>query len=98
PALRQPEAIGLEIAPALTAVSLDVRRMTLAGIRIVDPGGVIVVWTSADDGKLSLAGQEEVAQALKGRPATRLRERATPLAGLGWESNSRNRGLRALCD
>jgi signal transduction histidine kinase len=95
PAGRVAEAVGLQVAPALKAVTTDVQRMTLAGIRIVDPWGVIVVSTAKeDDAKRSLAAQEEVAHALKGTPAAKLRERIVRPADYGWESISRNTGLR----
>jgi signal transduction histidine kinase len=94
---REPDAVGRQVAPALTAVVNDVRRMTLAAIRIVDPWGTIVVSPMANDLGLGLAGEEEVAQALRGQPATRLRERlVSPGADYGWESLSRNTDLRVF--
>jgi signal transduction histidine kinase len=97
PAGREADAIARQVAPALTAVTNDVRRMTLAAIRIVDPWGVIVVSPATSDLGLGLAGQEEVAQALRGAPATRLRERLVPPGvDYGWESLSRNTDLRVF--
>src|SRR5215831_6444823 len=72
PSDRAAEAVGRQVAPALTAVANDVRRMTLAAIRIVDPWGVVVVSPVTSDLGFGLVGQEEVAQALRGQPATRL--------------------------
>jgi signal transduction histidine kinase len=95
PVNREAESIGRQIAPALATVANDVRRMTLAGIRIVDPWGVIVVSSGANDVGMSLAGQEEVAQALHGAPTAQLRERPVS-AGTDyrWELISRNSDLR----
>ena len=96
PANREVDPIGLQIAPALAAVASETQKMTLAGIRIVDPWGVIVVSTAGDDVKRSVAAQEEVAQALKGAPTARLRERLAPAVDFGWESISRNNDLRVF--
>ena len=93
---REVDAIGRQIAPALAAVAGEARRMTLAGIRIVDPWGVIVVSTAGDDVDRSVAAQEEVAEALKGAPTARLRERIAPAIDFGWESISRNNDLRVF--
>jgi signal transduction histidine kinase len=96
PATRAVDAIGLQTAPALVAVVSETQKMTLAGIRIVDAWGVIVVSTAGDDVGRSVAAQEEVAQALKGAPTARLRERIAPATDFGWDSISRNNDLRVF--
>jgi signal transduction histidine kinase len=94
---REAEAVARQVASALTAVTNDVRHMTLAAIRIVDPWGVVVVSPVKSDLGFGLAAQEEVAQALRGLPATRLREREVLSgAGYGWGSLSRNSDLRVF--
>ena len=70
--------------------------MTLAGIRILDAKGVVVVGTSDEDVGLSLAAQEEVAEALRGAPKAVLRERFVPAADYSWDSISRNTALRVF--
>ncbi len=69
-------AIGARLAPVIA----ETERRTLAGIQALDPSGVVL--TGREAGR-SLAGVEEVAEALEGRLAARLRarvrERPTPL-------------------
>ena len=96
PAKQLPDATGQLIASSLTPVVNEVRRMTLAGIRILDPRGVVVVATADEDVGLSLAAQEEVAEALRGAPKAVLRERRVPAADYGWDSISRNTALRVF--
>lgn len=96
PARQPPEAVAQQIAPALGPVLRDVQAMTLAAIRIVDSRGIIVASTADGDLGLSLAGQEEVAQALAGAPSAVLRERAGTNAERSWESISRTTALRVF--
>ncbi len=93
---RAAEAVASQLAPLLAPIVVDVRRMTLAGIRIVDAWGVIVVSTAAKDVNLSLVKQEEVAHALRGAPVAQLRERIVTPADYGWESLSRNTDRRVF--
>jgi signal transduction histidine kinase len=93
---RSAEPIARQIAPSLSSVVSDVRTMTLAGIRIVDPWGVVVVSSGTADLNLSLIGQEEVAEALKGTPTAKLRERLVSGTAHGLESISRNSDIRVF--
>lgn len=95
-ATRAPEAVASQLAPLLAPIVIDVRRMTLAGIRIVDAWGTIVVSTATTDVNLSLVRQEEVAHALRGAPVAQLRERIVTHADFGWESISRNTDRRVF--
>jgi signal transduction histidine kinase len=96
PAAHTSDPVGRSIAPTLTAVVDNVQQMTLAGIRIVDPWGTIVVSTAKIDADLSLAGQEEVAYALRGAPKASLRQRIRHHPDYGWDSLSRNTELRVF--
>jgi len=96
PAKQPADATAREIAPSLTPVVKEVRRMTLAGIRILDARGVVVVATLDEEVGLSLAAQEEVAEALRGAPKAVLRERLVPAADYSWDSISRNTALRVF--
>jgi len=90
-----PEPVAVEVAKSLASVVGEVRKMTLAGIRIVDAAGIVVASTGADLG-LSLAKQEEVARALQGAPTAVLRERPPLSTDQGWESISRNTDVRVF--
>ncbi|CAH0204821.1 HAMP domain-containing sensor histidine kinase [Roseomonas sp. CECT 9278] len=72
-------AAGAAIAPVLA----EAQRVTLAAMRVTDQAGVVVASTGSEDG-LSLRALEEVAAALAGQPAARVRARreAVP-AGAG---------------
>jgi signal transduction histidine kinase len=96
PAKQLPDATARLIASSLTPVLNEVRRMTLAGIRILDAKGVVVVATADEDVGLSLAAQEEVVEALRGAPKAVLRERLVTPADYGWDSISRNTALRVF--
>jgi signal transduction histidine kinase len=96
-AVTQPaDATARRVAPSLGPVVNEVQRMTLAGIRILDARGVVVVATFGEDLGRSLAAQEEVADALRGAPKAVLRERLVPAADYSWNSLSRNTGLRVF--
>ncbi|HTR87183.1 MAG TPA: ATP-binding protein, partial [Reyranella sp.] len=96
PASQPPDAVALAVAPSLRPVVGEVRHMTLAGIRILDARGIVVVGTQDEDVGRSLAAQEEVAQALRGAPLSALRDRLVPAADYSWESISRNTALRVF--
>ena len=73
--------IGAEIA----GLFLDAQRTTLAGLRVLDHRGVVI--GGRDELGLSLAHVEEIAEAMQGRYASALRQRAPdsptpPLASL----------------
>ncbi|WP_425066709.1 HAMP domain-containing sensor histidine kinase [Reyranella sp.] len=92
---RRPEPVATEVAGVLSSVVGEVRRMTLAGVRIVDSAGIVVASTGGELG-LSLAAQTEVAHALQGAPIAVLRERVTQSPDQGWESISRNTDVRVF--
>ncbi|MBV8392460.1 MAG: HAMP domain-containing histidine kinase [Alphaproteobacteria bacterium] len=96
PAKQPPEAAARAIAPRLASVANDVRRMTLAAIRILDARGVVVAATSGDGIGLDMSAQEEVAEALRGAPKAVLRERLVVPADYSWGSISRNTSLRVF--
>ncbi len=84
------QAAGLRLTPLLG----QVRAATLAGIRVVDTGGVVVASSSAAQLGTTLADRIEVQRALRGEPVSVLRRRyaepgETPLASL-----SRDTGIR----
>jgi signal transduction histidine kinase len=92
---RRPELVATQAAGVLSSVVGEVRRMTLAGVRVVDSAGIVVASTGGELG-LSLAGQAEVAHALQGAPIAALRERVTQSPDHGWESISRNTDVRVF--
>jgi signal transduction histidine kinase len=96
PAKQLPDATARMISGSLAPLLSEVRRMTLAGIRILDARGVVVAATADEDMGLSLAAQEEVALALRGAPKAGLRERLVRQADYGWDSLSRNTALRVF--
>ncbi|AEI67677.1 sensor histidine kinase [Corallococcus macrosporus] len=84
------QAAGLRLTPLLE----QVRAATLAGIRVVDPEGVVVASSSSALLGTTLADRTEVQRALRGEPVSVLRRRVaepedTPLASL-----SRDTGIR----
>ncbi|MDB5968273.1 MAG: sensor histidine kinase [Hydrocarboniphaga sp.] len=83
-------AVGAEFSPVLQ----DVRRTTLAGIRVLDHQGIVVASTAGDfGGQLT---QPEVLRALRGETVSLLRERHSqsppPVSG----SLSRATGIRVF--
>ena len=75
PPQKPAEPLAIRAGEQLQPVLRDAQRTTLAGIRILDAGG-IVVSTTRDELGLCLAHQEEVAAALAGSATSRLRRRA----------------------
>ena len=69
PATTPSDPTALEVAKSLQPVVQEARRMTLAGMRILDARGVVVAATSDEDLGRSLAAQDEVAHALRGAPS-----------------------------
>ncbi|MBR0680186.1 HAMP domain-containing histidine kinase [Roseomonas eburnea] len=68
-------AAGAALAPVLA----EAQRVTLAAMRVTDGAGVVVASTGGEGG-LSLRGLEEVAAALAGQPAARVRARREAVA------------------
>lgn len=78
-------ATALSVAATITPVIEDARMSTLAGIRILDPNGVVIV--GKNDMGLSLADIDEVRPALQGHYTSVLRQRISdeprpPIASL----------------
>jgi signal transduction histidine kinase len=92
---RPPEPVAAQVAKSLAPVVGEVRKMTLAAIRVVDAAGVVVASTGTDLDR-SLAKQEEVAHALQGAPMAVIRERLPQSADPGWEAISRNTDVRVF--
>jgi len=80
--------IGAEIA----ALFLDAQRTTLAGLRVLDHRGVVI--GGRDELGQSLAHVEEVAEAMQGRYASALRQRAPDSPTPPLASLSRGTGVR----
>ncbi len=86
---------AVRLGTRLNPVLKDAQLTTLAGIRVVDPWGVVVASTGEDLG-LSIAAGEEVASALRGEPASRIREKVDiPEVG-SWDSLSRTSHIRVF--
>ena len=90
------DPVAADAARSLRPVVQEARRMTLAGMRILDAGGVVVAATSDEDLGRSLAAQDEVAHALRGAPKAALRERDVDPADYSLVSISRNTALRVF--
>lgn len=95
PSTQAAEPIARQAAVPLASVVEEARRMTLAALRLVDAHGVVVVSSTPDELGLSLAAQDEVAQALQGAPMAVLRARIGQ-SFPGWETISRNSELRVF--
>jgi signal transduction histidine kinase len=80
--------IGAEIA----GLFLDAQKSTLAGLRVLDHRGVVI--GGRDEVGLSLAHVEEVAEAMQGRYASALRQRALDSPAPPLASLSRGTGVR----
>jgi signal transduction histidine kinase len=92
---RAPEALAAAVGERLTPILKDAQAVTLAGIRVTDPWGVVVASTGEDLG-LAIDGGIEVEQALLGRAASNLRRRADRDPSQGLESLSRTTGIRVF--
>jgi signal transduction histidine kinase len=90
------DPVALEVARSLRPVVLEARRMTLAGMRILDAHGVVVAATQDEELGKSLAAQDEVAHALRGAPKAAMRERDVDPADYSVISISRNTALRVF--
>lgn len=96
PPARPADPVALQVALSLDPVVKEARRMTLAGMRILDAHGVVVAATQDEDLGKSLAAQDEVAHALRGAPKAALRERDVDPADYSMISISRNTALRVF--
>jgi signal transduction histidine kinase len=96
PSTRPADAVAREVAASLRPIVHEAQRMTLAGIRVLDAGGVVVAATQDEEVGRSLAAQEEVAHALRGAPKAALRERDVDPADYSVISISRNTALRVF--
>jgi signal transduction histidine kinase len=95
---RQPspeDAAAAKVGAALGPVIQAAAAQTLAGIRLVDARGVVVATSRSELGQ-SLAGREEVAAALEGRPESLLRRRSEKVRDAPVTSASRNTGVRVF--
>jgi len=89
PADARARRAGERLSPMLGRIT----RSTLAGIRVVDPSGVVIA-TGREGLGTSLAYREEVALALRGAPKSVLRRRVTDHGEPPYASLSRETGLR----
>ena len=76
PAVAAPAAdpLALRAGTILTPVLKDPQTLALADVRVIDASGTVVATTGADLG-LSIAGSDEVVEALAGADSSRLRRR-----------------------
>ena len=88
-----PDPRALEAGAHLSPLLLQVGRTTLAGVRVVDPQGVVVASSAAGLGT-SLAAREEVQHALRGEPWSVLRRRLSEPEDAPLASLSRDTGVR----
>jgi len=84
-----------QVGDSLIPVLKDAQLVTLAGIRLVDPNGVIVASTGDDTG-LSVAHGDEIAAALAGRASSQLRVKSDVTEVSGLDSISRTTGIRVF--
>ena len=89
------DSFAQEVGNRLLPVLKDAQLVTLAGIRIVDPWGVIVASTGNDVGE-SIAHSEEIASALQGIPTSRLRHKEDYQAPAPLDSISRTTQIRVF--
>lgn len=90
----EPAMSYFEIGAVLRPIARATQKHTLAGFRILDPSGRIIV--GRDDVGRSLAHVEEVALALKGRYASVLRQRVTDAPPPSIYSISRGTRVRVF--
>lgn len=88
PPLSPADRLARTAGEALVPVLAEAQRVTLAAMRVTDEAGIVVATTGGEGGR-SLLGMEEVAAALEGEPASRLRARQTPVTAAVTGSISR---------
>lgn len=93
--VQSPDPLAQGIGNRLIPMLKDAQAVTLAGIRVTDPWGVIVASTGDDSG-LSIATAAEVQQALGGQYASSLRRREDRTDTQGLDSLSRTTGIRVF--
>ncbi|MBB3268542.1 signal transduction histidine kinase [Azospirillum sp. OGB3] len=95
PTAAAPDAATRTAGASLGPILREAQRVTLAGMRVTDPQGIVVASTGEDLG-LSLAAQEEVRHALTGNATSVLRERNSRYQGRaeGSTAPERSRSLR----
>jgi signal transduction histidine kinase len=89
PAEPRAQQAGDQLSPLL----IHVGRSTLAGIRVVDPQGVVVA-SSASGFGTTLVARDEVQRALRGEPRSVLRRRISDSEDAPLASLSRDTGVR----
>ncbi len=94
-ATAQPNPVAKAIGERLQPVLRDAQLTTLAGIRVVDPWGVIVASTGDDVGNAVPTGTE-LDQALTGQYASVLRRREDPTDPSALDSISRTSDIRVF--
>lgn len=92
---RAADPLAATVGERLRPILEDAQSVTLAGIRITDPWGVVVASTGRDMG-LAIDRGIEVQQALDGLAASSLRRRADLDRSQGLESLSRTTGIRVF--
>ena len=90
-----PDPVFAAIGARLTDVLADTQQTTLAGLRLLDPTGVVIAGGGNDVGG-SFAAVEEVRAALAGRYASALRERVASRPAPPLYSVSRGTGVRVF--
>lgn len=95
PATTPADALADRVGHEITPILSQAQYVTLAGIRVLDPQGVIVASTGADRGQ-SLAHHEEVRRALTGESVSLMRERVLKTAPPPLESVSRGTRIRVF--
>jgi signal transduction histidine kinase len=87
--------VAMAAGEALGPVLAEVTRVTLAGLRVVDPGGVVVASSRGEVGQ-SLAHRVEVQRALAGEPVSLLRQRVSDQPPPSVTSISRRTRVRVF--
>ena len=90
-----PDAHAVAVGRELQALLNDVQVVTLAGMAVVDAGGVVVASTGPSAGR-SLLAFEEVRRALTGEPVSLLRQRIADAPAPAIDSISRGTPLRVF--
>jgi two-component system sensor histidine kinase CreC len=96
PSAHPADPMMAEAGQTVTPMLREVARHTLAGLRIVDPTGVVVASSHPGNVGTSLEGREEVQRALRGAPVSVLRRRDPSGEDVGLASLSRDTALRVV--
>lgn len=95
PPAQPPDRIAAAAGAALAPILSEAQRVTLAAMRVTDEAGTVVASTGGEGG-LSLRSLEEVAAALAGAPAARVRARREVAAVADSASISRAASFRVF--